>query len=69
MGKEGISYEIYMPNEVSTYWYGKFKEFKENNPEFADLSYGEYLGEQILTNMMRLFDMRAAPETEVTDES
>ncbi len=50
-----IRHEVWMDSTVATFWYGKFELFKIANPkDFGQLTYAEYLGEQVLTNLMRL---------------
>ena len=50
-----IRHEVHMDSTVATFWYGKYVEFTSRNREdFKDLTYAEYLGEQVLTNLMRL---------------
>ncbi len=50
-----IRHEVHMDASVATFWYDKFEQFKTANPkDFGQLTYAEYLGEQVLTNLMRL---------------
>lgn len=50
-----IRHEVHMDASVATYWYDKFSQFKEANPDdFGSLTFAGYLGEQVLTNLMRL---------------
>lgn len=56
MSEDLITYPIRMTSEVATYWYARFHEFKaQNEKDFADLSFADYIGTQVLANMMRLF--------------
>jgi len=51
-----VRHEVHMTSEVATYWYERFTEFKATNPTtFAEISFAEYLGEQVLTSLMILF--------------
>lgn len=51
-----VRHEVHMTSEVATYWYERFTEFKAQNPvTFADLTFAQYLGEQVLTSLMILF--------------
>ena len=60
-----IRYEISMTTVVATYWFDKFAEFKDNNPEdFGDLTFAEYIGEQVLASMKLLFDGLVPDTTE-----
>lgn len=50
-----IVHEVHMDSSVATFWYGKFELFKIANPDdFRSLTFAQYLGEQVLTNLMRL---------------
>ena len=52
-----IKHEVHMDSSVATFWYGKYVEFTTANREdFKDLTYAQYLGEQVLTNLMRLME-------------
>jgi len=52
-----IRYTISMKPDVATYWYGKFEDFVQNNPEdFGDLTFDSYIGEQVLASMKLLFE-------------
>ena len=54
---DNIRYTISMKPDVAAYWYGKFKEFVEKNPEdFGDLTFDSYIGEQVLASMKLLFE-------------
>ncbi len=53
---EPIRHEIHMDSEVAAFYYGKFKEFMETNPEFTDLTFARYLGDVVLTPLKALFD-------------
>ena len=51
-----VRHEVHMTSEVATYWYKRFTEFKTQNPvTFAEITFAEYLGEQVLTSLMILF--------------
>ncbi len=53
--KTPIRHEVHMDVEVANFWYDKYGQFKTANPkDFGQLTYAEYLGEQVLTNLMRL---------------
>ncbi len=54
--KTPIKHEIHMDASVANYWYDKFKSFVETDPEeFGDWTFAQYLGDQVLANMMRIF--------------
>ncbi len=51
-----VRHEVHMTSAVATYWYERFTEFKKQNPvTFAEITFAEYLGEQVLTSLMLLF--------------
>ena len=55
--KTPIKHEVHMDSSVATFWYGKYVEFtSRNRKDFKDLTYAQYLGEQVLTNLMRLME-------------
>lgn len=53
---EPIRHEIHMDSEVAQFYYGKFVEFMESNPEFSDLTFARYLGDVVLTPLKALMD-------------
>ena len=51
-----IKHEVHMDVSVANYWYDKFQQFVKTNPEeFGTLTFASYLGDQVLANMMRIF--------------
>jgi len=51
-----VRHEVHMTSVVATYWYERFSEFKKQNPvTFGEITFAEYLGEQVLTSLMLLF--------------
>jgi len=56
MGNE-LVYQIQMSPEVSTYFYARFHEYLEQNPDEKDiLTYGAYLGQVVLSSLKSLFE-------------
>lgn len=54
-----IYHEIGFSTEVATYWYGKFEQYKKNNPTLdgiETLTFSIYLGEVVLGSMKTLFE-------------
>lgn len=56
-----FEYPIHMTPEVAKYWYDRFIEFHQQNEEFRDITFAEYLGNQVLSSMMLIFQGQPKP--------
>lgn len=68
MSKDTFEYPINMTPEVAKYWYDRFIEFHQQNAEFSDITFAEYLGNQVLSSMMLIFKGQVVP-AETTAET
>ena len=51
-----FEYPINMMPDVAKYWYDRFIEFHQQNEEFRDITFADYLGNQVLSSMMLIFN-------------
>jgi hypothetical protein len=53
-----IYHEVGFSPEIATYWYEKFEQYKEGNPELdtETLTFAVYLGTVVLGSMKTLFE-------------
>ncbi len=69
MSKDTLEYPINMTPEVAKYWYDRFLEFHQSNAEFSDITFADYLGNQVLSSMMLIFKGQVLDEEPETTEA